>query len=103
MNNNNMSKFKNNDIVQTNLAFVEGFDDYSPPPNMTRKRNLKVVGMVDTPKTEMAKGGILYSLISKSGKECQILECFLEMADVVVNVAGARVNMSKMRNVFLGG
>lgn len=76
-----MSKFKINDIVQTNLAFVEGFDDASPPPNMKRKHNLKVIGMVNTPKTEMARGGFLYTLISKSGKEFQILECFLEVQE----------------------
>jgi hypothetical protein len=74
-----MSKFKINDIVQTNLAFVDGFDDTSPPHNMVRKRNLKVIGMVNTPKTEMARGGYLYTVKQKSGKEFQILECFLEV------------------------
>lgn len=73
-----MSKFKIGDIVQTNLAFVEGFDDVSPS-NMKRKNNLKVIGMVDTPKTEIARGGFLYTVNSKSGKEYQILECFLEL------------------------
>lgn len=72
-----MNKFKIGDIVQTNLAFVDGFDDCSPPPNMKRKRNLKVIGMVNTPKTDMTRGGFLYTVISKSGKESQILECLL--------------------------
>ncbi len=76
-----MSKFKVNDIVQTNLAFVEGFDDASPPPNMKRKRNLKVIGVFTMPKTIMARGGFLYTVISKSGKEFQILECFLEVQE----------------------
>lgn len=74
-----MSKFKIGDIVQTNLAFVEGFDDVSPPPNMKRKRNLKVVGMEYIPTTEVVIGGFLYKLTSKSNKEFQILECFLEL------------------------
>lgn len=76
-----MNKFKINDMVQTNLAYVNGFDDCSPPPNLTRKTNLKVIGMVDTPKTEMARGGFLYTVISKSGKEFQVLECFLEVQE----------------------
>lgn len=76
-----MSKFKINDIVQTNLAFVEGFDDAPAPNKMKRKNDLKVIGMVDTPKTEMVRGGFLYTLISKSCKEFQILECFLEVQE----------------------
>lgn len=76
-----MSKFKMGDIVQTNLAFVNGFDDCSPPPNLKRKRNLTVVCVEYIPKTEMARGGFLYTLILKSGKECQILECFLEVQE----------------------
>lgn len=76
-----MSKFKVGDTVQTNLAFVEGFDDCSPPPDMRRKLNLTVIGMVDTSKTEMNRGGWLYTVIPKSGKEFQILECFLEVQE----------------------
>lgn len=76
-----MSKFKIGDIVQTNLSYVEGFDDCSPPPNMKRKRNLKVVGMEYILTTEMVIGGFFYTLTSKSGKECQILECFLEVQE----------------------
>lgn len=74
-----MNKFKVGDIVQTNLAYVEGFDDVSPPPNMKRKRNLKVVGMEYIPTTEVVIGGFLYTMTSKSDKESQILECFLEV------------------------
>lgn len=77
-----MSKFKIGDIVQTNLTYVGGFDEYcSAPKGIKRKNDLKVIGMVDTPKTEMARGGFLYTLLSKSNKEFQILECFLEVQE----------------------
>ncbi len=76
-----MGKFKINDIVQTNLAFVNGFDDCPAPSNIKRKINLKVIGVGKEPiyPSEMVRGGFLYTLISKSGKEFQMLECFLEL------------------------
>lgn len=79
---NTMSKFKINDIVQTNLEYVNGFDDCSPPPKLKRKTDLRILKVSKKIyPSEMIRGGFLYTVISKSGKEFQILECFLEVQE----------------------
>lgn len=60
---------KMGDIVQTNLAFYNGFDDYPAPNNMKRKINLKVIGMVIAlGKNQDNKKALIKEILSRSEK-----------------------------------
>ena len=83
-----MQKFNVGDIVGTNLQYIQGFDDYTvPPQDLKRLRNLKVtrVDQVEQSDFIYVQGErlrnwgepFIYTCQSKT-KTYQINQCFLE-------------------------